>query len=132
MKKLISYVNDWSAPCRETIKVALKKGSNTISLFGIINHAPYIDRIAVAKVAAEKLPVAEETPTPVPNENPAKPEETPAATETPTANIMEAPEESLPTDVSQKTTPSWIAAVLVILVVLIAAGVFFGIKRKKK
>ena len=131
MKKLMSYVNDWAAPCRETIRVGLKKGSNTISLFGMINNAPYIDRIAVAKIAAEALPVAEETPTVTPEitETLVQPEETPTETETPAENITEVPEESVPADAEDKSMVPWIVAVLVVLVV---GGTFVVIRRKKK
>jgi len=126
MKKLMSYVNDWAAPCRETIRVALKAGNNTISLFGIINKAPYVDRIAVAKVAAEKLPVAEITPTVAPDitEAPEKPEETPTVTEAPAENTSKVSDEPA------KPIVPWIVTIVVILAVLVTAG--FGIRRKKK
>ncbi len=136
LKDLISYVNDGSAPCRETIKVALKEGNNTISLYGIIGTAPSIDRIAVAKKASEKITetapsVAEETVEETPMVTPDE-AETLSEVEISVTDIPEVSEEAETEEASAKPMFPLITVGLVVIILAIAAGVLCIVKRKKK
>ncbi len=130
---LISYANDWSAPCCVTLKVKLKAGSNTIRLFKNVGHAPSIDRIAVAKVSEESkvTPAPTETPVPTPTNTPLPTPETEVTPEpTAEAKLTETPaEDTVPADAPKKSVMPWIAGGVTVLA---AVGAFFGFRRKKK
>jgi len=123
LENLISYVNDWSAPCKESVMVKLNAGENTIRLFQENGHAPSIDRIAVAKVSEE----AKVTPTPIPTAAP-EPTQTPEVSEAPEATT--APEESdVSVDAPKKSVAPWIAGGVAVLA---AVGAFVGVLLGKK
>ena len=128
LENLISYVNDWSAPCKESVLVELQEGVNTIRLFEEMGYAPSIDRIAVAKVSEEEkaaptaTPVPTSTPAPEPTETPEEPTVTPTAGENPTDEPEEMP---------KKSALPWIAGGVAALGAIGAAvALFFGKKKK--